>query len=151
MQAPRQAAVRSEGRAANGARMCLLGWLAAAAGVADGGGSVIACLQERRADIGGQMCRRQVLRLLGIVVEDHRADEELMKVSRGGRQAGRDPGGGRGGCIATDLPIEAHAWRLPAFPSDTLRWHAGQPADRLLAFAAMLTRSCCCCCRRRRC
>ena len=45
-----------------------------------GEGRVIACLRDARANITGELCKRQVLRLLGFVVEDHRMDYELMTV-----------------------------------------------------------------------
>lgn len=49
-------------------------------GVQPGEGRVIACLRDARANITGELCKRQVLRLLGFVVEDHRMDFELMMV-----------------------------------------------------------------------
>lgn len=45
-----------------------------------GQGRVLACLQENRADIEGEGCKRQMLRLLGLMVEDVRLDFNLLQV-----------------------------------------------------------------------
>eukprot|EP00198_Chlamydomonas_reinhardtii_P000733 XP_001690068.1 predicted protein [Chlamydomonas reinhardtii] len=46
-------------------------------GIQPGEGRVISCLRDNRANITGDLCRRQVLRLLGFLVEDHRLDATL--------------------------------------------------------------------------
>ncbi|KAG2501821.1 hypothetical protein HYH03_000320 [Edaphochlamys debaryana] len=48
-------------------------------GVEPGEGRVIACLRAQRGNITGELCRRQVLRLLGFMVEDHRVDSKLVQ------------------------------------------------------------------------
>lgn len=66
-------------------------------GVVPGEGRVIACLRDARANITDELCRRQVLRLLGFVVEDHRMDYELMSACKPDVQqfcAGVVPGDG---------------------------------------------------------
>ncbi|KAG2448959.1 hypothetical protein HYH02_005713 [Chlamydomonas schloesseri] len=48
-------------------------------GIQPGEGRVISCLRDNRANITGELCRRQVLRLLGFLVEDHRLDAKLTQ------------------------------------------------------------------------
>ncbi|KXZ44222.1 hypothetical protein GPECTOR_71g583 [Gonium pectorale] len=48
-------------------------------GVQPGEGRVVSCLRDNRANITGEACRRQVLRLLGLVVEDHRLDARMQQ------------------------------------------------------------------------
>ncbi|GIL63487.1 hypothetical protein Vafri_17538 [Volvox africanus] len=48
-------------------------------GVQPGEGRVISCLRDQRANITGEACRQQVMRLLGFIVEDHRMDVGLTE------------------------------------------------------------------------
>ncbi|GIL81323.1 hypothetical protein Vretimale_1124 [Volvox reticuliferus] len=49
-------------------------------GIQPGEGRVISCLRDQRANITGEACRQQVMRLLGFIVEDHRMDVRLTEV-----------------------------------------------------------------------
>ncbi len=46
-----------------------------------GEGRVLACLQEERAWIESAACKKQMLRMLGLAVEDYRLDYTLSQVS----------------------------------------------------------------------
>ncbi|GLI61059.1 hypothetical protein VaNZ11_003321 [Volvox africanus] len=48
-------------------------------GIQPGEGRVISCLRDQRANITGETCRQQVMRLLGFIVEDHRMDVGLTE------------------------------------------------------------------------
>ncbi|MEW5304287.1 MAG: hypothetical protein WDW36_006908 [Sanguina aurantia] len=67
-------------------------------GVEPGQGKVLGCLQNKRELITGDMCKRQILRLMGLGLEDHRLDYALMAECRSDVQqfcAGVQPGDGQ--------------------------------------------------------
>eukprot|EP00798_Chlamydomonas_sp_ICE-L_P003542 gene3542-13611_t len=62
-----------------------------------GKGRLLACLQKKRGHISSPECRRQIIRLLGFVVEDYRIDFDLMQSCKADTQKfchGADTGGG---------------------------------------------------------